>query len=187
MISPRAARRNALTALLLGVLGGGMVGAAFAAVPLYAWFCQVTGYGGTTQVAVATPGRDSERVFTVDFDANVQGSLPWRFRPVEQRLVVKAGEVATAHYVIENLADKPVTATAAFNVSPGLSGAYFMKIACFCFTAQTLAPRETVTVPVTFYVDPAIDGERDLASVRAITLSYTFFELPADSAAGPRT
>lgn len=186
MTAPGATRRNTLTALVLGAVGVGMVGAAFAAVPLYQWFCKTTGYGGTTQVAVATPGRVSDRAFEITFDANVQGTLPWRFQPEQTRLTVQAGAVATAHYVIENLTDRRMSASAAFNVSPELTGAYFTKIACFCFQAQTLAPHERVVVPVTFFVDPGIDGERDLASVKAITLSYTLFELPADSA-GPRT
>lgn len=187
MTAPRATGRNISTALILGAVGVGMVGAAFAAVPLYQWFCRTTGYGGTTQVAVAEPGRITDRGFEITFDANVQGSLPWRFRPEQNRMKVKAGEVATAHYVIENLSDRPVTATAAFNVSPDLTGVYFNKIACFCFSEQKLGPHEKITVPVTFFVDPAIDGERDLAAVSQITLSYTFFELPAETAAGPRS
>lgn len=179
--------RNTATAVLLAAVGVGMVGAAFAAVPLYQWFCRTTGYGGTTQVAVATPGRVLDRAFEITFDANVQSGLPWRFRPEQNRMTVKAGEVATAHYIIENLSDRPVTATAAFNVSPDLTGAYFNKIACFCFSEQRLAPHEKITVPVTFFVDPAIADMRDLVGVNAITLSYTFFELPADVAAGPRS
>lgn len=179
--------RNATTALVLGAVGIGMVGAAFASVPLYRWFCATTGYGGTTQVAVATPGKVLDRAFTISFDANVQGSLPWRFRPEQTQMTVKAGAVATANYVIENLSDHPVTAQAAYNVSPELTGQYFNKIACFCFSEQKLGPREKVTVPVTFFVDPAIDADKDLKGVNAITLSYTFFELPADVAAGPKS
>ncbi|MEJ1157760.1 cytochrome c oxidase assembly protein [Prosthecomicrobium sp. N25] len=182
MTEPRpadpAAARHRTVALACAALVAGMTGAAFAAVPFYDWFCRVTGYGGTTQVAAAAPGHVIDRAFEIRFDANVNG-IPWRFRPEGGPVTVKAGEVATANYVIENLSDTETLGVAAYNVTPELAGYYFTKLVCFCFTEQKLAPRETVVVPVTFYVDPSIDQDRNLRSIRTITLSYTFF--PAKS------
>jgi cytochrome c oxidase assembly protein subunit 11 len=175
-----AARRNGLVAASLALVGVTMVGAAFAAVPLYQWFCKTTGFGGTTQVAVAAPGEIIDRAFTVEFDANVQGDLPWRFRPDQKEVTLKAGEIATISYTIENLSDRPTAAMAAYNVNPEFTGAYFNKIACFCFNEQKLAPHEKITVPVTFFVDPKIDADVKLKQLKIITLSYTFFERPED-------
>lgn len=168
-------RRNRLVALVCAGVVAGMTGAAFAAVPLYDWFCRVTGYGGTTQVSTAAPLRVIDRTFEVRFDANINGNLPWRFRPEVDSVTVKAGEVATVHYTIENLSNEETAATAAYNVTPDIAGAYFSKIVCFCFTEQKLAANEKITVPVTFYVDPDVDQDRNLRSIRTITLSYTFF------------
>lgn len=182
MSAPRKGR-NGLVAAALGVLAFGMVGAAFAAVPLYEWFCKRTGFGGTTQIAAAVPAAAIDRGFDIVFDANVVGNLPWKFRPDTTFLTVKAGEVATVTYTIENLSDRAISATAAYNVSPDVAGAYFNKIVCFCFSEQKLAPHEKITVPVTFFVDPAIDTDRNARSLRAISLSYSFFELPPAPAA----
>lgn len=168
-------RRNRAVALVCVGVVAGMTGAAFAAVPLYDWFCRVTGYGGTTQVSTAAPLRVIDRTFEVRFDANIHGNLPWRFRPEVDSVTVKAGEVATVHYTIENLSNEETAATAAYNVTPDIAGAYFSKIVCFCFTEQKLAAHEKITVPVTFYVDPDIDQDRNLRAIRTITLSYTFF------------
>jgi cytochrome c oxidase assembly protein subunit 11 len=88
---------------------------------------------------------------------------------------VKGGEVATVHYRIENLSDQETRGVAAFNVTPELAGAYFNKIACFCFTEQTLKPHEVIDAPVTFYVDASADDDKNIESVTTITLSYTFF------------
>jgi cytochrome c oxidase assembly protein subunit 11 len=151
-----------------------MLGAAYAAVPLYQLFCQVTGYGGTTQVATDNPKGIIDRQMKVSFDSNVDKALAWRVtpaRPVTDRI----GSVETVVYTATNLSDKTITGTAGFNVTPDLAGVYFNKIECFCFTEQTLAPGESVEMPVTFFVDPDIDQNRDLATVREITLSYTFY------------
>lgn len=167
-------RRNRTVALAcLGIVAG-MAGAAFAAVPFYEWFCRTTGYGGTPQVAAAAPLRAIERRFEVRFDANVNG-LPWQFRPATESVVVRAGEVATVDYVIENRSDQETTGIAAYNVTPDIAGGYFTKIVCFCFSEQKLAAHERIVVPVTFFVDPEVDQDRNLASLRSITLSYTFF------------
>jgi cytochrome c oxidase assembly protein subunit 11 len=119
-------------------------------------------------------------MFEVRFDANVNHALPWRFRAEGGPVTLKAGEVATAHYVIENLSDTETVGIAAYNVTPDLAGYYFTKLVCFCFSEQKLAPRETVVVPVTFYVDPEIDTDRNLRTLQSITLSYTFFPAKAE-------
>lgn len=151
-----------------------MLGVAYAAVPLYQLFCQVTGYGGTTQVADGNPKGIIAREMTVSFDSNVDGSLNWRVAPARP-VSDKIGSVETVTYRATNLSNKTVTGTAVFNVTPELAGVYFNKIECFCFSEQTLKPGETVDMPVTFFVDPDIDQNRDLATVREITLSYTFY------------
>ena len=167
-------RRNLRVAVLLGGLAAGMVGLAYAAVPLYELFCRVTGFGGTTQVAAGNPKGIIGREMTVRFDTNVDGGLPWRVvaaAPVKSRI----GTVATVNYLATNLSDRPITGTAIFNVTPEQTGIYFNKIECFCFTEQVLQPGETVEMPVTFFVDPDIDANTELATVREITLSYTFY------------
>ncbi len=158
-----------------------MIGLSYASVPLYNIFCRVTGYGGTTQVAWAAPIEVLERRITVRFDANVADQMPWDFRPVENTMQVKVGEVALASFRATNRSDKEITGTASFNVSPSKAGSYFNKIECFCFTEQVLGPGETVDMPVTFFVDPEIAGDRNLDKVETITLSYTFFEVEEEA------
>ncbi len=172
--SPNA-RSNGRTAAMLFALVGVMIGAAFAAVPFYTWFCRTTGYGGTPSVATVSPVRVIDRTFEVRFDANVFSGLPWSFTPETPSITVRAGEVATVKYRIENLADTETAGVAAFNVTPDLAGGYFDKLACFCFTEQRLKPHEVLEAPVTFYVDPDADGDKNLKGLRTITLSYTFF------------
>ncbi len=173
-----ATRRTGNTVLAIGLLGvvAGMAGLAYASVPLYRLFCQVTGYGGTTQVVVAAPGSSGEaRRITVRFDATVSRSLPWTFEPVVRAVEVKLGQEHLATYRATNLSDRPATGMATFNVTPHKAGLYFNKIACFCFDRQVLEPGQSVEMPVTFYVDPAIAGDPNLDEVKTITLSYTFF------------
>lgn len=151
-----------------------MVGAAYAAVPLYKLFCQVTGYGGTTQRADGNPKGTIARKMTVRFDSNIDGGLPWTVQPA-MPVTDSIGNVETVVFTAHNLTNKTVTGQAVFNVTPELAGSYFNKIECFCFTEQTLKPGETVQMPVTFFVDPDIDKNSDLSTVRNITLSYTFY------------
>lgn len=171
----RGMSRMGMTAAVLGVFVAGMVGAAFAAVPLYQLFCQVTGYGGTTQTATSAPLAAIDRDVTVRMDANISNGLGWSFRPLTREVDLKVGEVGEAIFVAENRGSEATTGTAVFNVSPLEVGAYFNKIACFCFTEQTLAPGERVEMPVTFFVDPSIVEDSDVDSVHTITLSYTFY------------
>ncbi len=181
------ADRNLRTGLALFAVVLGMVALAFASVPLYRLFCEVTGFGGTPQriEADAVPALSiSQRIVTIRFNADVNSGLPWSFQPVRRALDVRVGEQTLAFYRATNHADRPVTGAATFNVTPDKAGAYFSKIECFCFTEQTLAPGQTVEMPVTFYVDPAILDDRGLDDVDTITLSYTFFRAAADAAGG---
>ena len=167
-------RRNARMAGMLAAVAAGMVGMAFAAVPLYDLFCRVTGYGGTTRIADAASERVIDREVVVRFDSNVVG-LPWSFGADSNGVRLKVGETGHAVYVAENVSDRATTGTAVFNVSPFAAGAYFNKIECFCFTEQRLEPGESVEMPVQFFLDPAMDEDVELRSVRTITLSYTFY------------
>ncbi len=179
----RTAGRNLRTGLALSLVVVGMVGLSFAAVPLYRIFCQVTGYGGTTQVAEAAPEKASERIFTVRFDANVDPRLAWAFEPLQRAVEVRAGEQALVFYQARNLSDKTLVGTATFNVTPLKAGEYFNKVQCFCFSEQRLEPGETVDMAVSFYVDPSVSEDIDLDEVKTITLSYTFFEDPEAASA----
>lgn len=152
-----------------------MVGLSFAAVPAYRAFCQVTGFGGTTQRATAGARVTLNREVTVRFDANTAQELPWRFKPKQVSQTMHIGETRLAYFEAKNLSDHPITGKASFNVSPAKAGIYFKKIQCFCFTEQTLAPGETAEMPVTYFVDPAIADDPDLDDVQTITLAYTFF------------
>ena len=170
------ARRNGRTAMLAALLVAAMVGLAFASVPLYRIFCQVTGFGGTTRMAVGAeaPGAVG-RLISVRFDANTSSALPWRFEPVDTHRRVAVGARNIANYTARNLSDRPVTGTATFNVTPVQAGQYFTKIQCFCFTEQRLEPGQEVSMPVVFYVDPAILDDPDSRDISEITLSYTFY------------
>ncbi|MGH6810665.1 MAG: cytochrome c oxidase assembly protein [Ensifer adhaerens] len=170
-----ALRRKRRTAAMLAVLVLGMVGVSFAAVPLYRLFCRVTGYAGTTQVAAKAP-EQTERRMTVRFDANVAANMAWVFtapNPVDLDL----GETGLVAYKARNPTRRPILGTATYNVVPAQTGVYFNKIQCFCFTEQLLMPGEEKELPVTFFVDPAIEDNPELASVSTITLSYTFFDM----------
>ena len=158
-----------------------MASATAASPTLYKIFCQVTGYGGTTQRVVAPSATILDRTINVRFDANVSPHLAWKFEPVQHTLDVKLGENTMAFFRATNLSDKPLTGTAAFNVAPDTMGLYFNKIQCFCFTEQTLQPGQSVEMPVTFFVDPKMLGDRDTKDLANVTLSYVFY--PTNKAA----
>lgn len=168
-------RRMRLVALSCGAFAFGMVGAAYASVPLYTLFCQITGYGGTTQRAEANGTSTVDHDVRVRFDANASPLVPWTFQPKERQIDLKLGETRETAYRVRNDSDRPVTALATFNVTPLAAGAYFNKLYCFCFNEQTLQPGEELDMPVVFFVDPAILDDPDTKTVPTITLSYTFF------------
>jgi cytochrome c oxidase assembly protein subunit 11 len=175
------ASRNLRTGLIAGFVACSMVGMGFAAVPLYRIFCQQTGFGGTARIdeGAKAPG-STGRIVIVRFDANVSPKLGWTFEPEQKTERVAIGARQLAFFDATNLTDKPVTGSAAFNISPDQSAQYFVKVQCFCFTKQTLQPGETQRMPVVFYVDPAFLKDRDNTGVGEITLSYTFY--PVDQA-----
>lgn len=181
--------RNRNVGLGLAAVVALMVGASFAAVPFYSWFCRVTGYAGTPGVAAApeAPGEVAGRTVTVHFDANSAPGMPWEFRPKQRTITLRLGETGLAFYEAYNPTDRVVAGQAGYNVVPFSVGGYFDKIACFCFELQVLGPGERVDMPVTFYVDPALLDDRETRDVTDITLSYTMYEadLPegADTAA----
>jgi cytochrome c oxidase assembly protein subunit 11 len=171
----RSLRRDVIVAASCGAFVAMMVGAAYASVPLYTWFCKTTGFGGTTQVAERGPDQVLGRELSIRFDSNVAPGLPWRFEPEVNEIKVRIGEVTTVHYKVINQAAREITAQASYNVSPPQVGGYFNKINCFCFTQQTLKAGETREMAVVFYIDPEIVKDRDQDDLNTITLSYTFY------------
>lgn len=156
-------------------VAGLMLGLSFAAVPLYRAFCAATGYGGATQRAEQAPAEKGQRTLTVRFDSNVGGGLPWKFEAETAEVSIRTGETATVFYRVTNMSDREIAATAAYNVTPDQAGAYFNKIACFCFSEQKLGPHETVEWPVVFFLDPKLEQDETMRRVESLTLSYTFF------------
>lgn len=161
-----------------------MLAMSFAAVPLYDWFCRVTGFGGVTQVAVEESPKILDRKIEIRFDGSLEAGMPWTFKPLQRTMELKIGETGLAFYEAHNPTDKPIAGTASFNVFPYSTGAYFTKIDCFCFEMQVLGPGETVQMPVTFYVDPEIIDDLEAKYAKSITLSYTFHvtDLPKEQA-----
>lgn len=166
--------RNTLVACLAIVFGMG--GLAYASVPLYRLFCQLTGFGGTPQRAYEAAETVVDRIVKVRLDANVAPGLAWHFAPEIPVMTVKIGETATGFFRITNLAAVPVTGRATYNVAPNQVGSYFNKLQCFCFEDLTLQPGESLDVPVVFFIDPDVVNRRELDSLNEVTLSYTFFE-----------
>jgi len=177
--------RNSRTAVFLFAIAGGMVGLAFASVPLYQLFCQVTGSGGTPKVASGPPATVSANTITVRFDANVNPALAWTFRPGQKEITVKGGVPVEAVYLARNMSGVATVGTSIFNVTPFKAARYFSKIDCFCFTEQRLAPGEEATLGVQFFVDPEIFTDPNTRDVKTITLSYTFFRAPGDKDSEP--
>jgi cytochrome c oxidase assembly protein subunit 11 len=180
-------QKNRRVAFLAVTMFCGMVGLAYASVPLYRLFCQATGFGGTTQIATAAPVATTTKQISVRFDANASDDMGWNFRAAQNTMVVTIGEPAMAHYLATNMSSDTVTGTAKFNVTPTSAGIYFNKIQCFCFTKQTLKPGETANFPVQFFVDPAILDSADTNTIREITLSYSFYPTQPDTQANLKT
>jgi cytochrome c oxidase assembly protein subunit 11 len=177
------AQRNARTGLLMALLAAAMVGVAFAAVPLYRLFCEVTGFAGTPVRADQAPGAIAGEV-GVRFDANISPALPWRFEPVQRTVRIAPGARTRVLYRATNLTARATTGTAVFNVTPVKAGQYFSKIECFCFAEQTLKGGERVDMPVVFFVDPRIRTDPDTSGIDEITLSYTFYPVESPRSGG---
>lgn len=173
------ARRNKRVALICGATVFGMVGAAYAAVPLYKLFCQVTGFDGTVRKAEVAPTRILDRKVTIRFDANIR-ELPWTFQTLQASQDVRIGDTGLAFFKVTNPTDKPITGRALYNVVPESAGPYFQKLECFCFTSQTIQPHQTVEFPVVYFVDPQFADDPETKGKSEITLSYTFFPAVED-------
>lgn len=169
------------TAIILAGCALGMLGMAFAAVPLYKMFCQVTGFGGTVQKAVKMPDRCTNRMITVRFNADTNPHLPWEFKPLQKQVKVKAGELGLAFYHAKNHSNDHTVGMATYNVTPNKTGIYFNKVECFCFLEQHLEPGQETDFPVQFFIDPDFADDKKCDDVHTITLSYTFFKLRGKS------
>lgn len=173
------------TAAYLAGVAAVMLSLSFAAVPFYNWFCKVTGFAGTTSVAVAPSDVVLDKTVVVRFDASLDANMAWEFKPMQTEMTIRIGETGLAFYEAYNPTDRVIAGTASYNVTPDQSGGYFTKIECFCFTEQVLQPGERVMMPVTFFVDPSIEENVEAREIKEITLSYTFYEtsLPEQQAA----
>jgi len=178
---PEGANRTAAQAVSVVILMGGL---AWASVPFYDWFCRVTGFGGVTNVATSGSDVILDQTIVVRFAAATASDMPWTFKPVQREMEVRIGETVLAFYEATNPTDRAIAGSASYNVAPYEAGAFFDKIDCFCFEQQVLQPGETISMPVTFFVDPAIVDDREGQYVHTITLGYTFHlnDLPDDYA-----
>ncbi|MBL4595281.1 MAG: cytochrome c oxidase assembly protein [Robiginitomaculum sp.] len=182
-VEPTPDNKNKKLVLNLSFMVIFMLGLAYASVPLYQLFCQVTGFGGTPKISDVAADEVLEREITVRFGSAVSGDLPWRFRPNQLTQTAHIGESVLVSYQATNTSDQPIAGTATYNVSPAKAAAYFVKLDCFCFTEQVLQPGQSMTMPVLYYIDPAITEDRRLDEIKTITLSYTFFEIKSTQSA----
>lgn len=178
--------KNLALALNLGLIVAGMLALAYASVPLYRLFCETTGYGGTTREAKAAPAHPGTQQFAIRFNADIDPALPWQFKPAQLELTTHIGQQTLTHFTAENTSNERITGHATYNVIPFAAGPYFSKIECFCFKEQTLEPGQKVTMPVLFFIDPAIANDPDVKNVKTITLSYTFFPVKNGSDSNPQ-
>ncbi|CUH64195.1 Cytochrome c oxidase assembly protein CtaG [Thalassovita gelatinovora] len=169
-------KKSKTVVMLVGVVLT-MGALAWASVPFYNWFCRVTGFGGTTNVADAGSDTILDQTITIRFDASKDRDMPWEFKPVQREMTLRIGETGLAFFEAYNPTDHAVAGQASYNVAPYSAGGYFDKIDCFCFTEQVLQPGERVNMPVSFFVDPEIVNDREAKFVHQITLSYTFYEI----------
>ena len=161
--------------IIAAAIALGMLGLAFASKPLYDTFCRVTGFGGTTQIAEAAPENITDRALTIRFDANVIDA-PVLFRPLQTKMEVNLGEHGLAFYEVTNTSKEDISLMASYNVTPHKAGLYYNKLECFCFEERIVKAGETKKLPVVYFVSPEMDADSNLADVRTITLSYTFYE-----------
>jgi cytochrome c oxidase assembly protein subunit 11 len=184
--APKASpgKRNARLALICAATFFGMVGMAYASVPLYRAFCQLTGFDGTVRKADAAPTRVLDKTITIRFDANVR-DLPWAFSPDQVSQEVRIGDTGLAFYKVTNNGKTPITGRASYNVVPESAGLYFQKLECFCFNDQTIQPGQTVEFPVVYFVDPKFATDFETKGTQEVTLSYTFFPSTEGSDAAP--
>lgn len=180
-MSARPDRNTRLAWTMVAVVGG-MLGLAYASVPLYEIFCRTTGFGGTPLVAQAGDRPVLDRTVTVRFDSNVDPNMPWRFEPAERSVKVRLGEEKLVYFRATNVSQRPIVGTATYNVTPERTAGWFDKVQCFCFTEQLLKPGQSVDMPVLFFVDPEMNKDRRYDDINTITLSYTFYEAKSERA-----
>ena len=168
---------RARRATLIGCLAFAafMLGAAFAAVPLYTMFCRLTGFDGTPLIRSTAASEVLDRTVTIRFDTNVAPGLTWTFRPETPEIRSRIGETQTLFFRVRNEGRRASTGIATYNVQPDQAGAFFVKMKCFCFDEQTLKAGESMDFPVVFYIDPALAKDGTLTRLDTITLSYTYF------------
>lgn len=175
--------RNRRTALTAAAVAMGMLGLAYASVPLYSLFCKATGFGGTPQRAAENTSRAGTREMRVTFNTDLGTGMPWHFQPEVRSMDVRTGVTYKAVFIAENPTDQTITGSATFNVSPDVFGQYFVKVQCFCFDKQVLKPGERVEMPVVFFLDPKLEEDPYLTRLGDVTLAYTFFRAPDEPAA----
>lgn len=163
--------------IILAIVVTSMLGLCAAAVPLYAVFCKATGFAGTTQSFAKKPTSTGQKLVKIQFDSNIDPNLPWAFYATQREVIIRPGETALTYFYVENKSDQHIIGMAIFNVTPHLAGKYFNKIKCFCFEEQLLRKHDHMTMPVLFYLDPAIELDPETADISIITLSYTFFKI----------
>jgi len=183
----RARRNNRLVGVGGLTLAVAMIGLTYGAAPFYSAFCRATGYEGTPQHVTANTDAEGHRILRVGFDANVAPGLDLSFEPEVDSVRLRTGQTATVYFRVRNRLDTPAVARATFNVSPEVSGEYFDKISCFCFTEQHLGPHESAEWPVVFFLDPDLEKDDSMARVDSITLSYTLFAPPSERPAPARS
>jgi cytochrome c oxidase assembly protein subunit 11 len=179
-VGGRTARNNRLMGVGGLTLAVAMIGLTYGAAPFYSAFCRATGYEGTPQRVSANTDGEGHRILRVGFDANIAPRLGWSFEPEVDSVRLRTGQTATVYFRVRNLSDQPAVARATFNVSPEVSGEWFDKISCFCFTEQHLGPHESAEWPVVFFLDPKLETDPSMARVDSITLSYTLFAPPSE-------
>jgi cytochrome c oxidase assembly protein subunit 11 len=179
-VSGRARRNNRLIGVGGATLAVTMIALTYGAAPFYSAFCRATGYEGTPQQVKANTDAEGHRILRVGFDANVAPGLDWSFEPESEQVRLRTGKTTTVFFRVRNLSDSPADARATFNVTPEVSGGYFDKISCFCFSVQHLGPHESAEWPVVFFLDPALEKDESMAQVDSITLSYTLFAQPPE-------
>ncbi len=168
-------RINRQMLIRLSVFSLVMFGFGYAMVPYYKKFCEITGITDLLQPDTVAKNTqvDASRWITLELDANTHG-MPWQFAPQQRSVRVHPGAMIQVNFSIKNDGDTTLVGQAIPSYGPKHGAAYVKKLECFCFKQQVLAAGESRQMPVQFVIDPALP-----ASVDTLTLSYTFFEVPA--------